>query len=106
MDVNSVSVNDGWLGELFQDQTHGGKSCLIRHPRGRNVDLPLDCGTKLGPRCWACSVVYTCLSVNLSLQLFTVSITNGYRDPSPQNIMDPAKLAKLQAQAAANRIGE
>lgn len=97
VDVNSVSVNDGWLGELIQE---GGKSCLIRHPRW------LDCGTKLGPRCWGCSVVYTYLSVNLSLQLFTVSITNGYRDPSPQNIMDPAKLAKLQAQAAANRIGE
>jgi hypothetical protein len=51
------------------------------------------------------AVVYTYLCINLVCN-FSPSHHQGYREPSPQNIMDPTKLAKLQAQAAANRIGK
>lgn len=58
--------------------------------------------------------VYTCLRANLvrNFSPYTTRIrpfapsSAGISDPCLPLLMDPAKLAKLQAAAAANRLGE
>ena len=58
--------------------------------------------------------VCICLFLNLITLFILIPHDNGSNPRSvhrflrstPQTTMDPAKLAKLQAQAAANRIGE